>query len=68
MSITLEEGLGHLSDSAGRPFLDAPREDVDDNRPHWFTQIDSNNDGVIRPQEFDQDLDEAKVLLFARRN
>ena len=60
MGISVEEAARHV-DGHGRG---AGRRD---RRPGWFSQIDKNDDGIIQPVEFDEDLDEDNVAVFAGR-
>ena len=59
MGISVEEAARHVDDhgQGGRR----------DRRPGWFSQIDKNDDGIIQPVEFDEDLDEDNVAVFAGR-
>ena len=62
MGISVEEATRHVVDGRGS----GDRGGLD-RRPGWFSQIDRNGDGVIQPVEFDEDLDEENVAVFAGR-
>ena len=63
MGISVEEATRHVVGGRGS----GDRRGGLGRRPGWFSQIDRNGDGVIQPAEFDQDLDEENVAVFAGR-
>ena len=60
LKIELQEALEHLGKSENGIFQQFKNLFT----PIWFSKMDTNQDGIISPNEFDQDLDENIMNQF----
>ena len=60
LKIEIQEALEHLGKSENGIFQQIKNLFT----PIWFSKMDTNQDGIISPNEFDQDLDENIMKQF----